>query len=645
MEPDKGPRSAVSSQVSREKMTRVGKEPMTILLIDDDEPIRNLLNEALGSEYECVTAASAEEALAVLKTMSFALVISDINMGGISGLDLVPLVHREAPDTVVVMVSGQHSIDYAIEAMRAGAFDYITKPLDLRHVDAAVQRALRHHQLLVGKRLYETDLEELVKRRTAEVEHMAYYDTLTGLPNRALFVDRLTQTLTVASSNQQTIATLFLAIDRFKKINDTLGHAIGDRLLQEVAERLRTCISGGDTVARFDGDEFALLLTQVDGTADLVEITRQINKVLKPSFVLGGQEVYVTPSIGISLFPLDGDDTETLLKNAGAALYRAKMQGGNNYQFYTSDMNDKAVKRLAMESSLRRAVENEEFVLYYQPVIDIASKKVVGAEALIRWQHPELGLVPPADFIPLAEDTGLILPIGAWVLRTACAQTRLWQITGSPQMRIAVNVSARQFHDENLLEMVVQALAETEIDPGCLELELTESSIMQNPESVVKTLHQLRKLGVKISIDDFGTGYSSLGYLKLLPLDVLKLDRSFVDGATTDPDDAAMVTAIIALAHNLRLKVIAEGIETDAHLQFLRSLECDLGQGFFLGRPMPSSAFHSFVANLDASQTLEGNRLAPPSANVLFGSDSKRLPKQPDRVADRRRTPSGRLLG
>jgi len=530
----------------------------------------------------------------------------------------VPLVHREAPDTVVVMVSGQHTIDCAIEALRAGAFDYITKPLDLRHVDAAVKRALNHHQLLVGKRLYENDLEELVKRRTAEVEHMAYYDTLTGLPNRALFIDRLAQALTVAQRNQQMIGALFLTLDRFKEINDTLGHAVGDRLLREAAERLKNCVSKGDTVARFEGDEFALLLTQINGTADLVEISRSINEVLKPSFLVERQDVYVTASIGISLFPVDGGDTETLLKNAGAALYRAKMQGGNHYQFYTSDMNDKAVKRLALESSLRRAVENEEFVLYYQPVLDIASKKVVGAEALVRWQHPELGLLPPGDFIPLAEDTGLILPIGVWVLRTACAQTRSWQRAGFSDLRIAVNVSARQFQDENFLETVVQTLSETELESSCLELELTESSIMQNPESVARTLQGLRTMGVKISIDDFGTGYSSLGYLKLLPLDILKLDRSFVDGAATDPDDAAMVTAIIALAHNLRLKVIAEGIETEAHLEFLRSLGCDQGQGFFLGRPMPAGLFHSFVAARQVTQTLEGLLLAAQRENTAF---------------------------
>jgi diguanylate cyclase (GGDEF)-like protein len=586
-------------------MKPIATERPNILLIDDDEQIRNLLKELLCAEYHCVTAGSAEEALAVLKATNFAIVISDINMGGISGLDLVPLVHRQAPDTVVVMISGQQGIETAIEAMRVGAFDYITKPLDLRHVEAAVRRALDHHRLLEGKRLYENNLEELVRQRTAEVEHLAYYDTLTDLPNRLLFEDRLAQALTLAQRNRQILGTLFLAIDRFKKINDTLGHAVGDLLLKDVAERVKHCISECDTVARFDGEEFAVLLTRVTGTEDLVAISRSINEALKPSFLLAGQEIYVTASIGISLFPFDGEDLGTLLKNAGAALYRAKMQGGNDYQFYTSDMNARALKRLALESSLRRAVEHEEFVLHYQPIIEIESRKIVGMEALVRWQHPKFGLLAPAEFIPMAEDTGLILLLGAWVLRTACAQARSWQQAGCGDLRIAVNVSARQFQDKNLPDTVVQILSETGLDSSYLELELTESSIMQNPESAVKTMTELREMGVKISIDDFGTGYSSLGYLKRLPIDILKLDRSYVNGATTDPDDAALVMAIISLAHNLKLRVIAEGVETEEHVRFLRLLRCDGGQGYLFGKPMPADLFQALIGAEDPSDQKE----------------------------------------
>jgi len=583
----------------------IATERPGILLIDDDEQIRNLLKDLLCPKYECVTAGSAEEALAVLETTNFAIVISDINMGGISGLDLVPLVHLQAPDTVVVLISGQQGIESAIEAMRVGAFDYITKPFDNRHVEAAVRRALDHHKLLVNKRLYENNLEELVRQRTAEVEHLAYYDTVTDLPNRLLFEDRLAQALTRAQRNRQILGTFFLALDRFKKINDTLGHAVGDLLLKDVAERVKHCVSESDTVARFDGEEFAILLTQVTGTEDLVEASRSINEALKPSFLLAGHEIYLTASIGISLFPFDGEDLGTLLKNAGAALYRAKMHGGDNYQFYTSDMNAQALKRLALESSLRRAVEHEEFVLHYQPIIEIESRKIVGMEALVRWQHPKFGLLAPAEFIPMAEDTGLILLLGAWVLRTACAQARSWQQAGCGDLRIAVNVSARQFQDKNLLDTVVQILSETGLDSTCLELELTESSIMQNAESAVKTMTELREMAVKISIDDFGTGYSSLGYLKRLPIDLVKLDRSFVNGATTDPDDAALVMAIITLSHNLRLKVIAEGVETEEHLRFLRLIRCDQAQGFLLGKPMPADLFRAFIGAGDRSDQKE----------------------------------------
>jgi diguanylate cyclase (GGDEF)-like protein len=570
------------------------KQPR-ILLVDDDEQIRNLLHDLLCAKYQCVSAGSAEEALAVLNTTNFALVISDIRMGGISGLDLVPLIHREAPDTVVVMISGQRAIDAAIEAMRAGVFDYITKPFDGRHVDAAVRRALNHHDLLVSKRLYENNLEELVRQRTAEVAHLAYYDTLTDLPNRELFKDRLAQALTAAQRNEQILATLFLGLDLFKKINDTLGHAVGDLLLKDVAERVKDCVSESDTVARFDGDAFALLLTRVTQTEEVVEILRSIKEALKPSFLLEGHEVYITASIGISLFPHDGQDLGTLLKNAGAAVHQAKLKGGNNYQFYTADMNARALKRLAMESSLRRAVENEEFVLHYQPLVDIESKRIVGAEALVRWQHPKFGLLAPAEFIPMAEDTGLILAMGDWVLRTACAQTRAWQQVGFGGLRIAVNVSPRQFQDKSLLESVVATLSETGLDSDCLELELTETSIMHNAESAVRTLTDLREMGVKIAIDDFGTGYSSLGYLKRLPIDLVKLDRSFINGATTDPDDAALVMAIITLSHNLRLQVIAEGVETEEHLRFLRLLRCDQGQGYLFGKPMPADAFQAVM--------------------------------------------------
>lgn len=568
-----------------------------ILIVDDELEIRNLLCEMLRERYKCTAVGSAEEALLLLRAEKCGLVISDINMGGMSGLEMIPQVRAISPDTVVMMISGEQNIESAVEALRSGAFDYIIKPFDFQHVEAAVRRALEHHALLEAKRRHENHLEELVKQRTAELNHLAYHDVLTDLPNRILFEDRLTQALILAERNRQTLGVLFLSLDRFKKVHDTLGHAIGDKLLQKVAERLRSSAHKGETVARFEGDEFALLLTQIGGTEgeDVVEVIFQINESLALPFTIDEHELFITVSIGISLYPDDGADASTLLKNADAALYRAREQGGNNYQFYTADLNAKALKRLTLENSLRRALERSEFEIYYQPVLDSNTRKIVGMEALLRWHHPELGLVQPVEFIPLAEDTGMIVPIGEWVLRTACAQSKSWQEAGFAPLSLAVNLSARQFQQQNLLEVVVGILQETGLDSHDLELELTESSIMKNAESAVQTLGALKAMGIKIAIDDFGTGYSSLGYLKRLPIDTLKIDRSFVSDLTTDPDDAALVMAIITLAHNLSLKVIAEGVETEEQLGFLHLLKCDEWQGYLFSKPVPVNAFEELL--------------------------------------------------
>lgn len=577
-------------------MVNADTEKSAILIIDDEVQIRDLLSDVLSPTHDCTTAGSAEAALAILNSINFNLVISDINMGGISGLDLVPLVLERTPDTVVVMISGQQTIDSAIEAMRAGAFDYITKPLDLRHVETAVKRALAHHQLLSEKHLYENHLEELIKERTAEIEHLAYHDGLTNLPNRVLFEDRCAQAIAIARRNQNLVAVMLVSLDRLKKVTESLGHAAGDVVLTEAAARLQQCVVNGDTVARFEGDEFALLLTNVIETANLTDVARAIREVFNAPFRLGGQEVYVSTSTGISLFPANGDDSATILKNAVAALYRAKKQGGNNCQFYAADMNALALKRLKLETSMRRAIENGEFITHYQPVVNLASGAVVGSEALVRWQHPELGLLPPGSFIGLAEDTGLILDIGDFVLRDACARTRAWQDRGLGGLRIAVNISARHFQEQDFSERLLEILEETKLDPTSLELELTETSIMENTDVAVKVLARIRKLGVKVAIDDFGTGYSSLSYLKNLPIDTVKLDQSFVAGATTDPDDAALVMAIVTLAHNLRLRVIAEGVETDDQVAFLRLLKCDEAQGYLFGKPMPPEMFELSIA-------------------------------------------------
>ena len=559
-----------------------------LLIIDDEKQIRELLVDLLGRVYDCSDAGSAEEALTALSEQTFDLVISDIDMGGMSGLELVPRVHALSPDTVVVMISGNQDLEFAIRALRVGAFDYITKPIDLRHVEASVERALQHSDLLKEKRRYKEQIEELLQRRTAEVDWLAYYDTVTQLPNRALFEDRLKQAVSVAKVSGQSLGVLFISLDQFKKVNDSLGHGPGDSLLREFAERLKSCITKSDTVARFGSDEFALLKTGIDGTTDVIETIGALSQVLRFAFDLPGHELYATASVGVSLFPLDGDDSQTLLKNAGAALYRAKKSGGANYQFFTADMHELAARRLALETNLRRAIQNEEFLIHYQPRVSVDSLAITGVEALVRWQHPQLGLVSPSEFIPLAEDTGLIVPIGEWVLRKACEQNRRWQEMGFAPIHMAVNISARQFHDQDLSETVIRILDDSGLAPKYLELELTESSIMQNAEFAAGVLTRWKNLGINISIDDFGTGFSSLASLKRLPIDALKIDQSFVRDATTDPDDAAIVMAIITLAHNLRLKVVAEGVETEEQLRFLQILRCDEIQGFFFSKPLPA---------------------------------------------------------
>jgi len=569
-------------------MEPVNNSKSKLLIIDDEKQIRDLLVDLLGSDYDCSDAGSAEEALTALSKQTFDLVISDIDMGGMSGLELVPRVHALSPDTVVVMISGNQDLEFAIRALRVGAFDYITKPIDLRHVEASVERALQHSELLKETRRYKEQIEELLQQRTAQVDWLAYYDTLTQLPNRALFEDRLTQAVSVAKASGQSLGVLFISLDQFKKVNDSLGHVPGDSLLREFAERLKSCITRSDTVARFGNDEFALLKTGIDGTTDVIETIGSLSQVLRFSFDLHGHELYATASVGVSLFPLDGDDCQTLLKNAGAALYRAKKSGGANYQFFTADMHELANRRLALETSMRRAIQNEEFLIHYQPRVSVDSLAITGVEALVRWQHPQLGLVSPSEFIPLAEDTGLIVPIGEWVLRQACEQNRRWQEEGFAPIHVAVNISARQFHDQDLSQTVIRILDESGLAPNYLELELTESSIMQNAEFTADVLTRWKNLGINISIDDFGTGFSSLASLKRLPIDALKIDQSFVRDATTDQDDAAIVMAITTLAHNLRLKVVAEGVETEEQLRFLQLLRCDEIQGFFFSKPLPA---------------------------------------------------------
>ncbi|MBI3547158.1 MAG: EAL domain-containing protein [Gammaproteobacteria bacterium] len=435
--------------------------------------------------------------------------------------------------------------------------------------------------------------KDITERMQAQerLQYLAYHDVLTTLPNRVLFMDRLEQALARAPRRARQLAVIFLDLDRFKVINDTLGHDFGDRLLQVLAERLGSCVREGDTVARVGGDEFAILLDDMASNDDVVFVARKIIEVFAKPLNVYQRELFVTTSVGISVFPNDGEDAKSLLKNADTAMYRAKEAGRNTYQFYSADMSVKAVERLTLETGLRRSLERNELVLHYQPLVDLKSGRIIAAEALLRWQHPQLGLVQPAEFIPLLEETGMIVAIGEWVMRQACHQAYAWQQQTKRPLRVTVNLSARQFSEPNLSAHVTQMLQETRLDPTLLEFEITESILMQHAASTIETLLRLGGLGCRFAIDDFGTGYSSLAYLKRFPIHVLKIDRSFVRDIPGDNDDAAIVSTIIAMAHNLKLQVIAEGVETEQQLAFLRASGCDAMQGYLFSRPVPAEEF------------------------------------------------------
>ncbi|GFE84477.1 putative signaling protein [Steroidobacter agaridevorans] len=425
----------------------------------------------------------------------------------------------------------------------------------------------------------------------ARLRHLATHDSLTELPNRLLLDDRLTQAISYAERREGRVAVLVIDLDRFKMINDSLGHHGGDELLKEVANRLRGTLRKSDTLARTGGDEFVLIADEVTGQSDVEQLAQRLLACFAKPFHILSVDIHTAPSIGISVYPSDGARAEELVVAADAAMYHSKKVGGNTYSFFTPSMNAFAQQRLELENGLRRALGNGEFELHYQPKVDVTSGRISSTEALIRWRHPERGLVPPGDFIPLAEETGLILQIGEWVLREACRQARQWQVNGMAPVRVAINMSATQFRQKNLVSIVKSALENANLEPTYLEIELTESAVMHNAAASAEILEQLSRLGVHISIDDFGTGYSSLNYLRRFPLDKLKIDRTFIKDVVANPEDAAIVQAIISLAHSLRLKVIAEGVETEQQLQFLRSLGCDQYQGFFCSPAMEPEAF------------------------------------------------------
>jgi diguanylate cyclase (GGDEF)-like protein len=438
-------------------------------------------------------------------------------------------------------------------------------------------------------------LTEQVETAKVKLDHLAHYDVLTDLPNRLLLQDRLGQAIEVARRQGRPLAVMFMDLDRFKHINDSLGHGVGDQLLQSVAQRLVACVRQSDTVSRQGGDEFVLLLPHIEHAEDAALSAQKILTALALPHHIDGHDLHVSVSIGVTIYPTDAQDADALLKCADTAMYHAKENGRNNFKFFEPEMNARAVERQLVEASLRRALTRQEFVLHYQPKIDLQSGTIVGVEALIRWQHPQRGLLAPAEFVPIAEDCGLIRPIGRWVLREACRQARAWLQAGLPPISVAVNTSALEFRTKDFLENLRMTLEETGMVPHHLEIELTESVLMGDPETADSILHAVAKLGVKLAIDDFGTGYSSLSYLRRFPIDTLKIDQSCVNQMTSNADDANIVSAVINMGKSLRQRVIAEGIETSEQHASLLALHCDEGQGYYFGRPVDAQSLTNLL--------------------------------------------------
>ncbi len=445
-------------------------------------------------------------------------------------------------------------------------------------------------------RRYESQLGRLVERNAAKVALLAAnYDSLTQLPNRTLFVERLSHALSRGRRDNSRVAVLFVDLDHFKKVNDTLGHTAGDKLLQEAARRLTACMRETDTVARFGGDEFTVILPDLQDAHNTKLVARKILECLAEPFVIDGAEIFVTGTLGITVFPDDGEDTETLLKNADTAMYKGKGEGRNTFRFFTAKMNAEALEYLELENALRHAIKHEQFILDYQPIIDLKTGRVTSAEALLRWNHPERGLVAPNEFVSLAEETGMIVPIGEWVLRTACEQMNVWRNVGLSSVHLSVNVSARQSRDAAFKDMIKGVLKETGADPKSITLEITESLFMEDEDNALTFLREFRDMGINLSLDDFGTGYSSVSYLKRFPVNILKIDRSFVVDIGKDTESRGLVEAIIAMAHSQNMKVIAEGAETEEQVEFLRSRQCDEVQGFYFSHPLPPEEFAAYI--------------------------------------------------
>lgn len=571
---------------------------ITLLLIDDDpvdtEIFSRYLDDISAWDIKFLHFINPDDGMAVMRTHNVDIVFLDYLLGEQTGLQILKEITDSGWQYPVIMLTGKGDENVATEAMKAGAADYLIKgDLTSELLFRSIRYAVEHERA-------QRELEETRQREFRKTLHMAYHDYLTDLPNRILFVDRISQAIEQAKRYKHKLAILFLDLNRFKLVNDTLGHDAGDTLLKEVASRLLGCMRKTDSVARMGGDEFAIIMTRISKDEDAADFAQKVVESIERPFNLANQEICIGASIGISIYPTDGVSAEILLMNADSAMYTAKKDGASDYKYYKTEMKVKALKRLTMENGLRKALLHNELILHYQSQVNVDENKIIGVEALVRWQNPGVGTVAPGEFIPLAEETGLITPIGNWVLYTACAQNKAWQDAGYPPFRVAVNLSGAQLNSQELVEVVSKALKETGLEPKYLDLELTENILIQDIEETIHKLNELKMMGVHVSIDDFGTGYSSLSFLKDLAIDKLKIDRSFIRDINNDPNVEAIVASIITMANNLKLNVIAEGVETKKQLELIKKLGCTEIQGYYFSKPVTSETLEELLRNGDS---------------------------------------------
>lgn len=566
-----------------------------IMMVDDEPILMEILQAFLEEEgyKNFITISDSRQALPTIEDQQPDIVLLDLNMPHVDGFSILQTVREQTKTRrlPVIVLTSETDASIKLKALELGVTDFLAKPVD------ASELALRLRNTLTIN---------------AYQEQLAYYDSLTQLPNRQLFINRLEWMLKKTQRNNERLAVLIIALNKFKQINDSFGIKAGDEVLQEVSNRLVDSVRSSDVVGRLGvedlwrqlahigGDEFSVLLPELRSTDSAAYVAKRVQDALANSFIVDGDEIFLSASVGISLYPEDGKEADLLIKHAGAAAAHAKQQGPNHYQFYSKEINALAKQRLGIEAALRRALDNNEFVLYYQPKVDTHTRTVKGCEALIRWNSPKMGMVAPLQFIPVAEESGLIIPIGNWVIQQACRQQAAWAKHGVGKLSVAVNVAGRQFEQKNLKQEIRSAVDAAAMDPRYLQLEITESMLMGDASSLIQKLYDIKNDGPMFSIDDFGTGYSSLSYLKRFPIDELKIDRSFIVDVPQAKDDAAIVRAIIAMARSLELNVVAEGVESIGQLEFLASLGCNLVQGYHFCRPLPAEEFTQFALSYNA---------------------------------------------